>query len=268
MKDTYTGTRTIVAVFRDRASAQRAKEDLIASGFSNSDVNLTTNDQIASDAAYGNTMLSGRHDDHAHRSGGGIGGFFRRLFGSDQVNDRDELRYSNAMRRGHVILTVYGDQSRIAQAQDIIDRYNPVDIEDESEYADERVADVAEGRDRVVPVVEEQLHVGKRQERSPVRIYTRTVETPVEQEVELREERVRVERRPVDRPAEPGDFQRGDQVIEVTETIEQPVVDKERRVVEEVVVGKEATTRRETIRDTVRHTEVDVDPSDRDKRRR
>jgi stress response protein YsnF len=37
-----------------------------------------------------------------------------------------------------------------------------------------------------------------------------------------------------------------------------PVVEKTARVVEEVVIRKEATERTETIKDTVRHEEVDV----------
>ena len=47
--------------------------------------------------------------------------------------------------------------------------------------------------------------------------------------------------------------------IEVTETSEVPVISKEARVVEEVVVGKTATDRTETARDTVRRTDVDVE---------
>ena len=47
--------------------------------------------------------------------------------------------------------------------------------------------------------------------------------------------------------------------IEVTETAEVPVVSKEARVVEEVVVGKTATDRTETITDTVRRTDVEVE---------
>ena len=47
--------------------------------------------------------------------------------------------------------------------------------------------------------------------------------------------------------------------IEVTETSEVPVISKEARVVEEVVVGKTATDRTETARDTVRRTNVDVE---------
>ena len=46
--------------------------------------------------------------------------------------------------------------------------------------------------------------------------------------------------------------------IEVTETSEVPVISKEARVVEEVVVGKTATDRTETARDTVCRTDVDV----------
>jgi stress response protein YsnF len=50
----------------------------------------------------------------------------------------------------------------------------------------------------------------------------------------------------------------------VRETAEVPVVAKEARVVEEVVIGKEATERTETVRDTVRRTDVDVDELNRE----
>ena len=91
-----------------------------------------------------------------------------------------------------------------------------------------------------------------------VRVYT--VEHPVQEGVNLREERVAVERRPVDRPASgmPGEaFQ--DRTIDVTTHREEPVIAKEARVKEEVVVRNEADQRTETVRDTVRHTEVEVE---------
>lgn len=50
-----------------------------------------------------------------------------------------------------------------------------------------------------------------------------------------------------------------DGVIEVTETAETPVVSKEARIVEEVVVGKAVTERTETVHDTVRRTDVEVE---------
>jgi len=51
-----------------------------------------------------------------------------------------------------------------------------------------------------------------------------------------------------------------ERTVEVTETAEEPVVRKQARVVEEVVVGKEQEERTETVRDTVRRTEVEVEP--------
>ena len=113
----------------------------------------------------------------------------------------------------------------------------------------------------VLPVMEESIALGKRQVQSGgVRVYTRITETPVQESINLREEHVTVERRPVDRAINASDmtaFKEG--VIEVTETAEVPVVAKEARIVEEVVVGKEATQRTETVHDTVRRTDVEVE---------
>jgi uncharacterized protein (TIGR02271 family) len=113
-----------------------------------------------------------------------------------------------------------------------------------------------------IPVVQEDVRVGKRLvERGGVRVFSRLVETPVNETVSLREEHVSVERRPVDRPLDPADVAAlKDQTIELRETAEEAIVQKSARVVEEVVVGKEASQRQENIRDTVRHTEVEVQP--------
>jgi uncharacterized protein (TIGR02271 family) len=114
-----------------------------------------------------------------------------------------------------------------------------------------------------IPVVEEDIHVETRRvERGGVRIYSHVTEQPVEQQVHLRDERVTVERRPVDRPATERDlaaFKEG--TIEVAETHEEPVVAKQARVVEEVVIAKDVSEHTETVRDTVRRTEVDVEPA-------
>lgn len=111
-----------------------------------------------------------------------------------------------------------------------------------------------------VPVIEEQISVSKREvETGGVRVETNVVETPVQEQVTLREEEVHVSRRPVNQAVDPSaidQLQTG--TIEVRETGEQAVVSKEARVVEEVVIDKEATQRTETIQDTVRRTDVDV----------
>lgn len=117
------------------------------------------------------------------------------------------------------------------------------------------------GNDETIRIVEERLRVGKREvARGAVRVRSYVVERPVEEQVRLQEENVTIERRPVDRAATNADgsaFQ--DRTIEMTTRSEEPVVSKEARVVEEVAIHKDATDRVETVRDTVRRTEVDVD---------
>jgi stress response protein YsnF len=84
----------------------------------------------------------------------------------------------------------------------------------------------------------------------------------------LREENVRVERNTVDRPATAADldnFKEGE--FEMVERAEVPVVSKEARVVEEVILGKEVNERKETIRDTVRSTEVEVEDIESNKKK-
>jgi uncharacterized protein (TIGR02271 family) len=113
--------------------------------------------------------------------------------------------------------------------------------------------------DRVIPVTEEQLVVGKRAVQSGrVRIYGRVTEKPVEQSVQLHSERVTVDRRAVDRPVGAGD-KSDDVVIEITETKEEPVIGKQERVVEEIVIGKTTEEHTETVRDTVRRKDVEVE---------
>ena len=115
--------------------------------------------------------------------------------------------------------------------------------------------------EQVIPVVAEELQVGKREvEHGGVRIFTRVVSQPANQSVTLHDERVVVDRRPADRPANEADFQTGDGVVEVTARGEEAVVGKRSRVVEEVVVRKEANDRTEQINETVRHTEIEVEP--------
>jgi uncharacterized protein (TIGR02271 family) len=112
-----------------------------------------------------------------------------------------------------------------------------------------------------IPVVQEQLKVGKREvQRGGVRVYSRVVETPVNESVGLREEHVNVERRPVNEPISGADSTAfKEQSIEMRETAEEAVVEKSARVVEEVMINKEVTQREQQIHDTVRHTEVEVE---------
>ena len=112
-------------------------------------------------------------------------------------------------------------------------------------------------------VVQEELKIGKRKvETGGVRVQRHTTEQPVSEQVSLHEEKARVERRPVNRPATASEmeaFGKGDKTIELRETTEEPVVSKTARVVEEVKVGKQSSDRTETINEKVRRTDVDVE---------
>ena len=201
------------------------------------------------------------------------------------VPDEHARYYVEGVRRGGTLVVVSASDDESERVMDIMNRHHPVDIEDRAAAWRENRGDVvaaaaaranadtasttAAGNaetnesEQRVPVVEEQLRVGKREvERGGVRVQSRVEETPIEEQVNLREEHVRVDRHPVDRPVTAGDVGRAfvEGTIEVTERAEEPVVEKEARVVEEVVVAKEASERTETIRDTVRRTDVEIQP--------
>jgi uncharacterized protein (TIGR02271 family) len=193
----------------------------------------------------------------------------------------EEVRhYSSEIERGNSALVLKTSDAAVEAAVAVLERNGAKDLDQRRGAAtagfagDEttRLAKAADGSTRLakaddsstttaIPVVEEELKVGKRQvQGGSVRIYTRMTEQPIEQDVSLRQEHIDVERRPVNRPATEQDlreFKEG--TIEMTAMAEEPVVSKEARVVEEVVVSKDASQELRTIRDTVRKTEVDVD---------
>ena len=110
-----------------------------------------------------------------------------------------------------------------------------------------------------IKVMKEDLVVGKREvEAGGVRVTSHVVETPVQEQVTLHEERVSLERRPVNERVSSADAFR-DQTIEARATAEEAVIGKDVRVVEEIGLKKEAADRVETVRDSVRETKVDVE---------
>jgi uncharacterized protein (TIGR02271 family) len=123
-----------------------------------------------------------------------------------------------------------------------------------------------------IPVIDEQLRVGKREvERGGTRVRSYVEERPVSESVNLREEHVSIERRPVDRPISSADIDSKDllqdRVVEVREMAEEAVVSKEARVTEEVVVQKTTQQHNEQVQDTVRHTNVEIEDGKSDTER-
>ncbi len=113
----------------------------------------------------------------------------------------------------------------------------------------------------VIPIVQEELVVGKREvQAGGVRVETHMSERKVEEDINLREEAIHVERRPVDRPATEADLNPLPHAVEVRAVGEEAVIAKNARVVEEVLVSKDVSQRTQHVSDTVRRTEVDVHP--------
>ena len=238
--------RSVVGLFDNRSDAEAAFRDLESAGFGGNNVSFidTATSQLASGLV---------------RAG---------------IPEADASIYVEGVQRGGALIVLQAvpdDQAN--RAASILDQHNVVDIsrrgqgyretgrDDSTSRTGTRNRHHYEGGDVVVPIVEEEVRVGKREvESGGVQVTTRVEEQPVEAPVTLREERVDVERRPVDRPASQSDLAAVQQgTLEVRERREEPVVDKEARVVEEVAIGKDVSERTETIQDTARRTDVDVE---------
>ena len=266
----------IVALYETRAEADAAKAKLVAAGVDSGTVQVT--DREADRMAGGVDYESGNQ---------GLWGSIKSMF----MPDEDAHAYNHAINAGHsmVIVTPSANSDR-SQIIHVLESTNPMDFDSKLEewrqsgynYAPTGAAMATPattattgvaatpamktgtapvGDAETLKVMEERLRVGKREVAGgAVRVRSYVVERPVEEQVRLHEERVSVERHPVDRAATAADlaaFQ--ERTIEARATSEEAVVGKEARVVEEIGVRKEATDRVETIRDTVRSTKVEVE---------
>jgi uncharacterized protein (TIGR02271 family) len=286
--------QTVVGVFDSVDDAQQARKSLISAGFDQSAVKVQSQSSMdegdsSSSTSRSTTTSSGTSASGESSEGfmGGIGNFFSNLFGGD--NDEHAGHYSEAVRRGGTVVVVtVPDESRVESARLALANAGAVDIEKRTENwrqqgysgfdpaakpfnAEEIQADrsymqpktdrVQAANGTVLPVIREEIDVGKKEvDLGAVRVFSRTEMKPVQEQVQLREQHAEIERRPVDRPASEADlkaFEGGS--IEVREMAERAVVSKTARVVEEVVVGTKDTTRTETVSDQLRNTVVEVD---------
>lgn len=287
---------TVIAVYDSYAQAESAMNELLTAGFSRDDVQLSPGSDRAS--MEGSTASS--TDQHAHGSGIGnffrslfgmeddathsdvYSEAVRRgscVLTVDADNEEQRDRAIDVMNRHDPVdidersthwrsqgwsgydptaprlseSEIQQDRSMYAQSSDLTRNQAA------ATSSDATLRGTKEGTR--IPVVEEELRVGKREvQRGGVRVIQRVREKPVNESVELREEHVHVERHPVDKPATQADLaglKEGQ--VEMREMAEEPVVSKDARIVEEVEVGKEVTQRTADIKDTVRRTDVEVE---------
>jgi stress response protein YsnF len=179
------------------------------------------------------------------------------------VPDEDCHLYAESLGRGHAVLLIRCDAGEHDRMLQLIQGYHPIDIDEHAaKWRESGWSGRAAGsEEQVIPVYEEKLRVGKRVvERSGVRVRVYTVAEPVEEGVTLRRERVEVQRRPVDRPVgstHSDAFQ--ERTIDVQTRQEEPVISKEAQIKEEIVVRKEADQKNQTVGDSVRRTQVEVE---------
>jgi uncharacterized protein (TIGR02271 family) len=328
MTNTMTANRTVVGLFDDFESAQRAAADLERAGISRDQISIVAGNEsgkykdyasgtgevgkgVAGGAGAGAAIGGGlglvaglmalaipgfgpviaAGPIAAALTGAGIGAAAGGLIGGltkAGVSENDAEYYAEGVRRGGVLVTVRTTESLSDDAARILDDAGARDVDEKSRewrsagwnpkhgqpfgaapaYTDRTdITDRDRSRnlkgDRKMDVVQEEVEIGKREVRGrSVRVYSDITEKPVEKQINLRDEKITVDRRNVDRPASPGDmetFKEGQ--IELTEKREEPVVNKRARVVEEVRVGKEVREHTETVRDTVRRKDVRIEDS-------
>jgi len=231
--------RTLTAMYDTRGAAETARDGLAALGIPAAAI-----------------TIRGTEDDRDMASADEDQGFWASL-ANLFVPDEDRHTYAEGVRRGGYLLTAQVPESTAEQALEVLERSDPVDIDEraaswrESGWSGDAAgtatapaasasysegAGLAEagtpvaaaavggstrqaygtnrsdelprrqgtaldaGRDDVVQVAEEELRVGKREVGGGrVRVRSYVTERPVEEQVELRQEHVTIERRPVDR---------------------------------------------------------------------
>lgn len=242
-------SETIIGLFNQSEQAQEVVPLLLGQGFNQSDIDLIGDQNAArSDGSDLTAMLSS--------------------FG---VADAQQQCYVDGLRRGGILVAARTDDGSRADAAAALMREHGASDCAHGATDDAARQNMGQNIGGTIPVVEEELRVGKREvETGGVRVHKNVTERPVEAEVELRQERVTAERHPTDRPLSAADRDRAfkDETIEVTEKSEQPTVQKAARVVEEVEINKEVEQHTESVRDNVRRTDVDVEKLDPDGKKR
>ncbi len=240
-------SKTIVGLFSSMSEAEQVKQTLATKGFYGR--------VIANESGIGSTAT----DEGAEGIGQKISNFFHGLSGGDEDAHH---HYATGVNSGGALLGVTCEDTQASELAALLKQNGAREIEGKStgNSGTESAAREATG-ETVIPVVEEQLQVGKREvERGGVRVYSHVTEAPASADVTLRDEKVVVERRPVNRTATAADFNTGQgSTVELRATGEEAVVGKTARVVEEVLLGKTSSSRTEVVHDSVRKTEVEVE---------
>ena len=267
-------TRTVTALFDKRSDAEAAENRLKASNVDAGHIRIHDQSTPGYSA-----------DTNSTHADVGMWASVKNAF----LPDEDRHTYEEGVRRGGFLLTADVGEEHVDEAVKVLEEADTVDIDERSNQwrqsgwnapaaaatgaataaygseatrmkTDTGYADTNATGEQVVPIVEEQLVVGKREvDRGGARVRSYVTETAVHEQIKLRDEKINVQRRAVDRPITDADDAFRERTIDMTATGEEAVVGKTARVVEEVVVSKTSSEHVEQIDDTVRRTDVEVD---------
>jgi uncharacterized protein (TIGR02271 family) len=240
----------VVAVYDTEANANAALKSLVSVGYLTDDISVI------------------RSEGEAAKAGLYEPGVWQRLFGRD-LEHHEAAVLSRSFKDGSVIVSVRVPESEAAKVVSLLDSHKPVDVLDRAKAyglagATAGVPKVPapaklEGEE-MLRVAEEQINVGKRMvESGHTRVRRYVVEKPVETNITLHEEHAEVIRRAISDPTYVKDIDWSDKTIDVTETVEEPIVGKTAHITEEVVIRRQGSDRTQTVHDTVRRQQVDVD---------
>jgi uncharacterized protein (TIGR02271 family) len=254
--------QTLVAVYDTADQANAAGRDLKAANVPAHAISQHAKNGFASGATSTETEAPVREK-----------GFWASLFGGEP--DYDTSVYDRSIDSGSTVVTVRVPGEQFDRISEILENHDPVDLDERTARygstettttrttapASNPQATATEATEGdTIQLAEETLSVGKRAVNGgTTRIRRHVVETPVEEQVTLHTEKVTMERRPVTDGRSVGDAAFTDKTVEMTEISEEAVVSKAARVTEEVSLRKEASDRVETVKDTVRRDEVDVE---------
>lgn len=261
----------IVTLFDSAIQAEAAKRNLVKAGFSDRDISLISGERLQREGQ------SIRHPS-----------LWQRLFGHDVDKDEADV-YTRAMDKGGVVLTIRTEEEKLARAMTILHSHDSVDVPSRMQSSvgkgttapginptagkqfagetNDRPAEPLrtsltgdESEADILRLAEEQVEVGKRLvSEGSTRVRRYTVTDTVSEDISLHEQHADIFRRSVNEPALAGEVDWSEKTVEVAETHEQPVINKTTHVKEEVVVRTDGSDRTETINDTVRRQEVDID---------
>lgn len=246
---------TVIGFFKDAAAAQRAAEELVHAGFNRSNIDIAHPDAAASENKTG----------ERNESESGITRFFKSLFGESSETEK----YTQAGNSGKSIVTVQAHTAEEArQAANLLDDYGALDVYENNRSKelhydfDTSRNEESSPRPSAAARLEQQdsIDYNESEDRDESkRMRSRIIEMPVANNMRLREEGARDEGNPMDSVSRENNFQpfqAGE--LELTESKEVPIINKEARVVEEINIQKEVEEKNETVRETLRATDIQV----------